>query len=139
MDSLTEDQLATHVIDVAFEIHRRLGPGLMESVYEVVLARRLADRGISVERQVAIPIRFDGLVFVEGFRADLVVEKKLIVELKSVERLPTVSAKQLLTYLRLADCRLGLIINFGEQYLKDGLKRVVNGLSEQFKQSDVAP
>jgi GxxExxY protein len=125
---MTENELANVIMDAAFVIHRELGPGLLESVYEVVLARQLTDRGLVVERQVPVPIRFQGIVFDEGFRADLFVGKKVIIELKSVERLQPVHSKQLLTYLRLTGCRLGLLINFGENLLKDGFKRVVNGL-----------
>jgi len=127
---MTENQIADQIMDAAFQIHRSLGPGLLESVYEVVLARILADWGLDVQRQVPIPIRFQGITFDEGFRADLVVEKKVIIELKSIERLQPVHGKQLLTYLRLADYRLGLLINFGENLLKDGFKRVVNGLED---------
>jgi GxxExxY protein len=125
---MTENQIADKVMDAAFQIHRSLGPGLLESVYEAVLERILADWGMAVQRQVPIPIRFQGITFDEGFRADLVVGEKVIIELKSIERLQPVHAKQLLTYLRLADCRLGLLINFGENLLKDGFKRLVNGL-----------
>ena len=125
---MTENELAAKVMDASFIIHRELGPGLLESVYEVVLAKQLTDLGLAVERQVAVPIRFQGVEFDEGFRADLLVEKKLIIELKSVERLQPVHSKQLLTYLRLTRCRLGLLINFGENLLKDGFKRVANGL-----------
>lgn len=115
-------------MDAAFEIHRTLGPGLLESVYEAILARKLEKKGLSVERQVPISITFEDMTFDEGFRADLVVERKVIVELKSVERLQPVQSKQLLTYLRLTGCRLGLLINFGEHLLKDGFKRITNGL-----------
>ena len=115
-------------MNAAFLIHRDLGPGLLETVYEVVLAKKLTDIGLFVERQVPVPIRFEGMIFDEGFRSDLIVERKLIIELKSVERLAPVHAKQLLTYLRLSGCRLGLLINFGDVLLKDGIKRVVNGL-----------
>jgi GxxExxY protein len=125
---MTENQIADQIMDAAFQIHRSLGPGLLESVYEVVLARILADWELDVQRQVPIPIRFQGITFDEGFRADLVVEKKVIIELKSIERLQPVHAKKLLTYLRLADYRLGLLINFGENLLKDGFKRLVNNL-----------
>ena len=127
---MTENELAAHVIDAAFQIHRRLGPGLLETVYEVVLAKAFATKGLNAERPVAVPIRLDGIIFEQGFRADLIVEKRLIVEVKSVQELHPVSLKQLLTYLRLSDCRLGLLINFGEKYLRDGLKRVVNDLPE---------
>jgi GxxExxY protein len=127
-DSVTENELAVKVMDASFHIHRELGPGLLESVYEVILAKQLSDMGLIVERQVAVPIHFQGVAFDEGFRADLIVEKKLLIELKSVERIQSVHSKQLLTYLRLTGCRLGLLINFGENLLKDGFKRVANGL-----------
>ncbi len=125
---MNENELADRVMDASFLIHRELGPGLLESVYEVILARALTDTGLAVERQVPVPIRFQGVVFDEGFRVDLFVEQKVIIELKSVERLQPVHSKQLLTYLRLTGCRLGLLINFGEYLIKDGFKRVVNGL-----------
>jgi GxxExxY protein len=125
---MTENEISNLIMDAAFQLHRELGPGLLESVYEVIMARKLTDTGLSVERQVPIPIKFQGIVFDEGFRADLFVEKKVIIELKSVERLQPVHSKQLLTYLRLTDCRLGLLINFGENLMKDGFKRVANGL-----------
>ena len=127
---MTENEIADRVMDVAFQIHRELGPGLLESVYEVILARKLTDTGLVVERQVPVPIQFQGILFDEGFRADLFVEQKVIIELKSVERLQPVHSKQLLTYLRLTGCRLGLLINFGENLMKDGFKRVVNGLKD---------
>lgn len=125
-----ENEIADRVMDAAFQIHRELGPGLLESVYEVILARKLTDTGLAVERQVPVPIQFQGIMFDEGFRADLFVEQKVIIELKSVERLQPVHSKQLLTYLRLTGCRLGLLINFGENLMKDGFKRVVNGLED---------
>jgi GxxExxY protein len=103
---------------------------LLETVYEVILAKKLAEMGLVVDRQVPVPIRFEGITFDEGFRADLIVEKKVIVELKSVEKMQPVHSKQLLTYLRLTDMRLGLLINFGESLLKNGFKRVVNGLEK---------
>ena len=101
------------IVDAAFHIHRTLGPGLLESVYEVVLAHELEKRGLRIERQKPVPIEFEGIRFEEGFRADLIVEDCVIVELKSVEELSRVHSKQLLTYLRLLDYRLGLLINFG--------------------------
>jgi GxxExxY protein len=125
---MNENMIANLIMDASFLIHRELGPGLLESVYEVVLARQLADKGLAVEHQVPVPIRFHDVVFDEGFLADIFVEKKVIIELKSVERLQPVHAKQVLTYLRLTGCRLGLLINFGENLLKDGFKRVANGL-----------
>ena len=125
---MSENEIANRIMDVAFMIHRELGPGLLESVYEVVFERLLADIGLQVKRQMSVPIQYKGLTFDEGFRADLVVENKVIIELKSVERLQPVHSKQLLTYRRLMDFRLGILINFGENLLKDGIKRVVNGL-----------
>jgi len=125
---MTENEIASIVMDSTFLIHRELGPGLLESVYEVILARKLSEAGLTVERQVPVPVRFQEIVFDEGFRADIFVERKVIVELKSVERLQAVHSKQLLTYLRLTGCRLGLLINFGENLMKDGFKRVANGL-----------
>ena len=125
---MTENEIAKIVVDVAYHIHRRLGPGLLESVYEVILAYSLSGRELNVERQVSVPIVFDGMKFDEGFRADLIVEDKVIVELKSVEKIAPVHKKQLLTYLRLADKRLGLLINFGAALIKDGIFRVANRL-----------
>ncbi len=120
--------LARQVVDAAYQVHTRLGPGLLESVYEAVLAHELQKRGLEVSRQQAIPIVYDGLRFDEGFRADLIVEDELIVELKSVEKVAPVHKKQLLTYLRLTDKRLGLLVNFGASLIKEGVSRVVNGL-----------
>ena len=125
---MTENEIAKRVMDAAFMIHRELGPGLLETVYEVILAKKLTEMDLAVERQVPVPIRFEGMVFDEGFRADLIIERKVIIELKSVEHLAPVHSKQLLTYLRLTGCRLGLLINFGEALLKDGFKRVANGM-----------
>lgn len=116
------------IVDAAFHIHRTLGPGLLESVYEVVLAHELEKRGLRIERQKPVPIEFEGIRFEEGFRADLIVEDCVIVELKSVEELSRVHSKQLLTYLRLLDYRLGLLINFGAPVIKDGIRRIVNRL-----------
>ncbi|HEU4630862.1 MAG TPA: GxxExxY protein [Gemmatimonadaceae bacterium] len=123
------DDVTGTIVDAAVKIHRALGPGLLESVYEAVLARELERRGLRVARQQTIPVVYDGIAFDEGFRADLVVEGCVIVELKSLEKLAPVHAKQLLTYLRLADLRIGLLVNFGAATLKEGLHRVVNGLS----------
>ena len=120
------ERIAKDVVDCAMKIHIALGPGLLESVYTVILQRKLELRGYAVRRQTPIPIDFDGLKFPMAFRADLVVNDCFIIELKSVETLAAVHFKQLLTYLRLTDCRLGLLINFGEALLKDGIRRVVN-------------
>jgi GxxExxY protein len=127
---LTENQLSKIILDAAFNVHTATGSGLLESVYEVTLAHELRKVGLKVERQVAIPICYDELTFDEGFRADLLVEDKVIVELKSVEQLARVHSKQLLTQLRLSNRRLGLLINFGEVRLKNGIERIVNGLPE---------
>ena len=116
------------VVDAAYHIHSALGPGLLESVYEIILARELEKRGLQVERQKPVPIVFDGLRFDEGFRADLIVENCVVVELKSVEEIARVHAKQLLTYLRLLDFRLGRLINFGAPVIKNGIRRIVNRL-----------
>jgi GxxExxY protein len=125
---MTENEIAKIIVDAAFQIHKRLGPGLLETVYEVVLANVLNRRGLKVERQVPVAIAFDGIKFDEGFRADLIVEDKVIIELKSVEKVIPVHKKQLLTYLRLADKKLGLLINFGSELIRDGISRVVNNL-----------
>ena len=127
---LTENELSKIILDAASRIHSRTGPGLLETVYEVILAHELRKQGLRVERQVPIPIRYDDLVFAEGFRADLMVEDKVIVELKSVEQTVRVHAKQVLTQLRLSGRHLGLLINFGEAQFKRGIERVVNGLPE---------
>jgi iron complex transport system substrate-binding protein len=122
------DDISGAIVDSSMRIHRDLGPGLLESVYEVVLASALVRRGLQVERQKPIHFEYDGFVFVEGFRADLVVEEQVIVELKSVERLAPVHCKKLLTYLRLTNKRVGLLVNFGAPTLKEGLHRIVNHL-----------
>ncbi|MEM9479247.1 MAG: GxxExxY protein [Verrucomicrobiota bacterium] len=128
MEEISEElnRISGDVVDVAMRIHKDLGPGLLETVYSVILAKKLEHRGYSVQREVEIPIEYEGMKFIEGFRADLVIEKKLIVELKSVEKLAPVHAKQLLTYMKLTSHRLGLLINFGENLLKNGIKRVAN-------------
>ncbi len=123
-----ENEIAKITVDAAFKVHKEMVPGLFESVYETVMAHEIEARGLTVERQKAIPINYDGMVFDEGFRADLVVADKVIVELKSLETVAPVHKKQLLTYLRLADKRLGLLINFGANLMKEGIFRVVNGL-----------
>lgn len=130
MKTWTENAIAHEVVDAAFQIHQALGPGLLESVYEIVLAAELKRRGLLVERQVPVPIVYGEQRFDEGFRADIIVEEKVILELKSVEQTAPVHKKQLLTQLRLADKRLGLLINFGAPITKEGLFRIVNGLKE---------
>jgi len=127
---MTENEIARQIVDACYKVHTTLGPGLLESVYEAVLFYELTKRGLKVERQVAVPIMYEDVRLEEGFRADLIVEEKVIIELKSVEKAAPVHKKQLLTYLRLADKRLGLLANFGEALIKDGISRVVNGLKE---------
>ena len=124
---MTENEIAKELLDAAFVVHTKLGPGLLESVYEVVLAYELKKRGLTAERQKPMPILYDNIRFDEAFRSDLVVNGKVIAELKSVEALLPLHAKQLLTQLRLSDLKLGLLINFGEAHLKNGIKRVING------------
>ena len=127
---MTENEISKQVVDAAYTIHVALGPGLLESVYETVMCHELRKRGLKVERQVAVPVVYDGLQFEEGFRADIVVEGKVILELKSVEHVLPVHSKQTLTYVRLMDKRLGFLINFGAARVKDGIWRIVNGLEE---------
>jgi len=127
---MTENEIGKIIVDSAIAVHRELGPGLLESVYEVVLAYELRQRGLTVERQVPIPIRYKDMTFDEAFRADLVVEEKVIVELKSVERVSEAHKKQVQTYLRLTGCKLGFLLNFGEALMKRGITRVVNGLKD---------
>ncbi len=120
------EQIAKDVVDASMKLHMALGPGLLESVYAVILQKKLQERGYQVEREVPIPVEYEWLQFELGFRADLIVNGCFIVELKSVEQLAPVHAKQLLTYLKVTDFRLGLLINFGEALLKDGIKRLAN-------------
>ncbi len=128
---MDENAIAKLTLDAAFEVHRRLGPGLFESVYESVLSHELNKRGLKVQRQVPIRLTYDNLSFDEGFMADIIVENKVIIELKSVENINAVHKKQLLTYLRISGLKLGLLINFNESLLKDGIIRIVNGLVEK--------
>ncbi len=124
------EEIAREVVDSGYKVHSKLGPGLLESVYEVVVAKLLTGRGLNVERQKSVPIIFEGLRFDEGFRADLLVEGKLLVEIKSVENLCTVHGKQVLTYLRLLNLPLGLLMNFRGPIFKNGIKRIVNNHSD---------
>lgn len=125
---MTENEIGAIVVDTAIAVHRALGPGLLESVYEVVLAHELRGRGMSVARQVPIAIEYNGLRFNEGFRADLILENKVVVELKSVECTTPAHRKQIQTYLRLSGCKLGFLLNFGEALMKNGITRAVNQL-----------
>jgi GxxExxY protein len=129
-NAMSENEIAKLIVDAAYHVHVKLGPGLLESVYETVLAYELKKRGLIVARQQPIPIVYDNIQFDEGFRADLLVNELVIIELKSVEAIHPVHKKQLLTYLRLADRRLGLLINFGEALIKDGITRIANKMPD---------
>ena len=125
---MTENEIAKEIVDAAYQIHRQLGPGLLESVYEAVMAYELEKRGLKLVRQKPIPIIYEKIHLQEGFRADIIVENKVIIELKSVENLAPVHKKQLLTYLRLTNKKLGLLINFNTELIKDGITRIANNL-----------
>jgi len=127
---MTENEIGTMVVDAAVKVHMSLGPGLLESVYEVVLAHELSERGLRVERQVPIPIEYNGIRFDEGFRADIIIEEKVVLELKSVEKVTPAHRKQIQTYLRLTGCKLGYLLNFGAALMKHGITRAVNNLEE---------
>jgi len=127
---MDENEIAREIVDIAFHIHKELGPGLLESVYETILYVELCEKGFSVSRQQSVAIKYGKLTFDQGFRADLIINDKVIVELKSVERVIPLHKKQLLTYLRLSEKRLGLLINFGSVLIKDGITRVVNRLPD---------
>jgi len=127
---MRENDIGTKIIETSIIVHRELGPGLLESVYEVVLAKELSNLGLKVERQVPVPIIYKGVTFNEGFRADRIVEQKVLVELKSVERILSAHKKQVQTYLKLTGLKLGYLLNFGDDVLKSGITRCVNGLEE---------
>ena len=127
---MAENEIAKVIVDVAYHVHVRLGPGLLESVYQEVMAYELTKRRLNILKKEPVPIVYDDRRFDKGYEADLIVENKVIVELKSVETVHPVHKKQLLTYLRLADRQLGLLINFGEALIRDGITRVVNRLEE---------
>lgn len=128
---MTHNEISQIIIDTSIQIHRRLGPGLLESVYAVILAHELRKKGLRVEREVPIPVKWDNLEMEVGFRADMIVEGLVLVELKSVEAISKSFKKVVLTYIRLADKKLGLILNFGAELLKDGISRIVNGLPDE--------
>ena len=125
--NIDENDIGGVVVDCAVKVHMRLGPGLLESVYETVLSYELQKRGLCVQPQVVIPIAYDDILFKEGFRADLVINEKVILELKSVERVTKTHKKQLLTYLRLSGMNVGYLLNFGEALMKSGISRIING------------
>ena len=127
---MTENEVAKQIVDAAYRVHTGLGPGLLESVYEVALAYELEKRGLRTVRQQAVPVVYQGARIELGFRADLIVEDNVIVEIKSVEAIAPVHKKQLLTHLRLADKRLGLLINFNVMLIKDGITRIANGMPD---------
>ena len=135
---MNENEISKKILDAAFLVQTKLGPGLLESVYEVVLAHELRKGGLVAERQKSMPITYDGILFEEGYRADLLVAAKVIVELKSITALSAVHAKQVLTQLRLSGLKLGLLINFVESHLKNGIKRIINGQLEQETPPDLS-
>ena len=123
---MIENKIGTKILDCCFKIHKELGPGLFESVYEIVLTHELKNIGLNVRRQVNIPIKYNNIKFDEGFRADIIVEDKIILELKSIETVKPVHKKQLLTYLKLSNLKLGYVLNFGEAYMRKGITRLIN-------------
>ena len=127
---MTENEIAKIIVNTAYNIHVKLGPGLLESVYEEIMCFEFESKGLFVERQKAIPVFWKGLKMDIGYRADLIVEHKVIIEIKSVEKIASVHPKQLLTYLKVADKRLGFLINFNEKLIKNGITRIVNNLPE---------
>ena len=127
---MTENEIATIIVDAAFKIHKTLGPGLLESVYEAALKYELQKRGLKVLQQLGIAVTYEGLDLGIGFRADLVVNDRVVIEIKSIEALAAVHSKQLATYLRVMDLRLGLLINFNVELIRNGIRRVVNRLVE---------
>lgn len=125
---MTENELSKIIVDVSYKIHTKLGPGLLESVYEAVLYYELTKKGLQVERQKPIPVIWEDVYLDIGFRSDLIVENKVIIEIKSVAEISNVHPKQLLTYLKITDLKLGLLINFNKSLIKNGIKRIVNNL-----------
>ncbi|MBA4051397.1 MAG: GxxExxY protein [Erythrobacter sp.] len=121
------EALVSHIIDIGFKLHQQLGPGLLEAAYELILFEKLRQSGIEVARQVPIDVRYDGILIENAFKVDLLIGNRLVVELKSVERTNPVHSKQVLTYLRLMNLPLGLLMNFGQALFKDGVKRITNG------------
>jgi len=126
-----ENEIGDIIIDTAFYIHKELGPGLLESVYETILTKLLSKKGLSVQRQVSIPVEFEGEYFEEGFRIDIFVNGKVIIELKSVGKIASSHTKQLLTYLKLTNTKVGYLLNFGSALMKEGIVRIINGNLEK--------
>lgn len=125
---MTENEISRIVVDISYKIHSKLGPGLLESVYEAILHYELTKRGLNVERQKSLPVIWDEIILDIGFRTDLIIEDKVILEIKSVEQIANVHPKQLLTYLKVTGMKLGLLINFNESLIKNGITRIVNNL-----------
>ena len=125
---MIENEITQSIISTAIKIHKQLGPGLLESVYEEIMYYELKSKGFQVQRQEKIPVIWNDLIMPIGFRADLIIDRKVIIELKSVENINAVYSKQLLTYLKLTNIKLGLLINFNEVLLKNGITRIVNNL-----------
>lgn len=130
MQNMKENEIGNVVVECAIAIHRELGPGLLETVYETTLAYELGNRGLKIRRQVQVPIQYRGIKFDEGFRADIIVNDKVVLELKSVEKVTAAHKKQVQTYLRLTGCKLGYLLNFGEALMRTGITRCVNNLEE---------
>lgn len=128
---MTENQIAKIIVDVAYNIHVKLGPGLLESTYETLMCYEFGKRGLRYTQQQVLPLIYEGVIIEEALRTDIIVEDKVIIEIKSVEQLAKVHYKQLLTYLRVADKKLGLLVNFGDKLIKDGIKRIANGLEDE--------
>jgi GxxExxY protein len=124
---MTENEIGDIVVATATSVHKKLGPGLLETVYEVILVNKLREQGLSIKRQVSIPIEYEGIKFNEGFKADIIIEDKVILELKSVESVTKAHKKQILTYLKLTGYKLGYLLNFGEYLMKNGVSRIING------------
>jgi len=124
---MNENEIAAIVVDSCIHIHKKLGPGLLESVYESILSHELINKGLHIERQVPVPIVWEGTTFDESFRADIIVNRMLLIELKAVEKMNPVFKRQVLTYLRVSGFKLGLLINFGSELMKDGIERIING------------
>lgn len=124
---MTENEIAKLIVDASIQVHKETGPGLLEIVYEVLLKHELESKGLTVDRQVPIPIEYKGIKFQQGFKADLIVGSRVIIELKSVETISKAHKKQVLTYLKLSGKKLGFLLNFGESLMKDGITRIING------------
>jgi len=128
---MTENEISKVVVRSAVNIHRLLGPGLLESVYQRILAFELRKAGLRVETETPVPVQWDGHIIDESFRADIIVNDTVLLELKSLEKLQPVHKKQVLTYLKLSDIKLGMLLNFGAEVMKDGIHRIVNGLPDE--------